>query len=90
MLSTMKEISVGRALNRLVGLHISPDAPSSSADEAKVPQRGDANKVPMLFALARRVAAVLLVALLIAYFIVAFCVDEYRTIWPRGETSSTK
>jgi hypothetical protein len=45
---------------------------------------------PILLTLARMLAAALLVLVVIAYFLVALGIEEYRTIWPRGDTSQTR
>jgi hypothetical protein len=45
------------------------------------------NEVPLLFTLARVAAAVLIVSLVVAYFIVALGIEEYKAIWTRAHTS---
>ncbi len=80
----MSELTVDLARNRRIGLRDAPSSTSFPAVEAAPQYREDAQKAPMLFTLVRIAAAILLVTLLVTYFIVAFCVDEYRSIWPRG------
>jgi hypothetical protein len=61
-----------------------PDAPSGAsfpAVETEVQYREDAPEVPIFLTLGKVIAAVLLVALLITYFVVALGVDDYKAIW---------
>jgi hypothetical protein len=80
----MSELTIDLAQKRRVGQTDAPTTSSILAVKTTPPYPEDAQKVPMLLTLVRIAAAVVLVALLITYFIVAFCVDEYRLIWTRG------
>jgi hypothetical protein len=50
----------------------------------------DAARVPILFILVRMAAILLITALVIARFLVAFGVDEFKAHWPRGRTPHTE
>jgi hypothetical protein len=62
---------------------------SAMSEGTEVPPE-DAQKVPILFSLARKAVLLLLAILVVTYIIVAFCVAEAKALWPRGRMSHTK
>jgi hypothetical protein len=63
---------------------------SFPAAEAKVLYGEDAPEVPILFIAVRMAAILLIAALVIARFIVAFGIEEFEAHWPRGRISQPK
>jgi hypothetical protein len=89
-LSDMCGIPVFITPKRPAGRHDAPSGASFPAVGAEVQYREDAPEVPIFFTSVRMIAAVFLVALLVAYFIIALGVDEYKAIWTRANTSQTQ
>ena len=58
--------------------------------DLRVAPTGEAQEVQIFFILARMAAILLIIALVIAYFIVTFGVAELKALWPRGRISHTQ
>jgi|HubBroStandDraft_5_1064220.scaffolds.fasta_scaffold74877_2 hypothetical protein len=89
-LSDMCGTPVFATPKRPAGRRVAPSGASFPAVEAQVQYREGALEVPIFLTLARVVATVLLVGLLIAYFIVALVVDEVKALWSRRRMSHTE
>jgi hypothetical protein len=76
--------------NRSVELQAAPSGRPLPAVEAKVPYGGDAAQVPILLNLVTMAAILLIAALVIARFIVAFGIDEFKAHLPRGRMPHAK
>jgi hypothetical protein len=70
-----------------VDLRDAPTGTSFPAVEAQVQNGEEAQEVQIFFILARMAAILLIAALVIAYFIVTFGVEELKALWPRGRIS---